>query len=85
MRRPLYGGERGVRKRSQDINTQLRVFAKSDFMHDFGEGIDTRDKYTSNDLQRFIEIAQRFNLSKTKLLITGFENVVNQNPYTLLK
>ena len=85
MRRPLYGGERGVRKRSEGINTQLRVFAKSDFMHDFGEGIDTRDKYTSNDLQRFIEIAQRFNLSKTNALIAGFEKVVNQNPYTLLK
>lgn len=85
MRRPLYGGERGVRKRSEGINTQLRVFAKSDFMHDFGEGIDTRDKYTSNDLQRFIEIAQRFNLSKTNALITGFNTVLNQNPYTLLK
>jgi hypothetical protein len=85
MRRPLYGGERGVRKRSDGINTQLRVFAKSDFMHDFGEGIDTRDKYTSNDLQRFIEIAQRFNLSKTNALITGFNTVLNQNPYTLLK
>jgi hypothetical protein len=85
MRRPLYGGERGVRKRSEGINTQFRVFAKSDFKHDFGEGIDTRDKYTSTDLQRFVEIAQRFNLSKTNALITGFNNVIGNNPYTLLK
>lgn len=84
-RRPLYGGERGLRKRSEGINTQLRVFAKSDFMHDFGEGVDTRDKYTASDLQRFVEIAQRFNLSKTKALIAGFQNVLGSNPYIQLK
>ncbi len=83
-RRPLYGGDRGLRKRSDNIKTQLRVFAKSDFMHDFGENVDTRDKYTPDDLQRFVEIAQRYNLSKTKALIAGFNKVINSNPYKLL-
>ena len=83
-RRPLYGGDRGLRKRSDPIKTQLRVFAKSDFMHDFGENVDTRDKYTQSDLQRFVEIAQRYNLSKTKALIAGFTSVINSNPYKIL-
>ena len=84
-RRPLYGGDRGIQKRSDEIRNRLRLFAKSDFKHDFGENIDTRDKYTSSDLQRFVEISERYGLSKTKALISGFNNVINKNPYFLLK
>ena len=84
-RRPLYGGDRGISKRSDTIKSDFRIFAKSDFKHDFGEGVDTRDKYTGSDLQRFTEIAQRYGLSKTKALITGFNKVVGSNPYTILQ
>ena len=85
MRRPLYGGDRGIQKRSDEIRNRLRLFAKSDFKHDFGENIDTRDKYSQKDLQRFVEISERYGLSKTKVLINGFNDVLNKNPYFLLK
>jgi hypothetical protein len=63
----------------------LRVFAKSDFKHDFGEGTPSRDKYTSADLQRFNEIAQGYGISQVKALTAGFNDVLGNNPYKLLK
>lgn len=85
VRRPLYGGDRGIKKRSDNIRKSLRVFAKSDFKHDFGENVDTRDKYTAEDLQRYVEISERYGLSKTKALINGFNTVLGSNPYNMLK
>ena len=58
MRRPLYGGELGIRSREQDVVDKLLVTAQSDFYHDFGEGVPERDKFTNDDRQRFLEIAQ---------------------------
>jgi hypothetical protein len=84
-RRPLYGGERGIRNRSQDGINLLRLFAKSDFKHDFGEDVSTRDKFVNEDLQRFLEICQKYGLSKVAALRKGFDNVLGQNPYKLLK
>jgi hypothetical protein len=83
-RRPLYGGERGIRNRGEEVTSQLRTFAKSDFMHDFGEGVDTRDKFTQDDNVRFIEIAQRYGVGKVKAAITGFNSVLNENPFKLI-
>jgi hypothetical protein len=85
MRRPLYGGERGIQSREQSSIDTLRVFAKSDFKHDFGEGTASRDKYTQDDLIRFKEIAQGYGLGVVKTLTTGFNGVIGNNPYTLLK
>jgi hypothetical protein len=85
MRRPLYGGERGIQSREQSSIDTLRVFAKSDFKHDFGEGTASRDKYTQDDLIRFKEIAQGYGLGLVKTLTTGFNGVLGNNPYTLLK
>ena len=53
------GGERGIKARDEDAVDKLRVLAKSDFMHDFGEGVDSRDKFVEADRVRFLEIAQR--------------------------
>jgi len=83
-RRPLYGGERGIRNRGSEVTKQLSTFAKSDFMHDFGEGIDARDKFTQGDTVRFIEIAQRYGVGKVRAAITGFNEVLDQNPYNLI-
>jgi len=85
MRRPLYGGDRGIQSREQSSIDTLRVFAKSDFKHDFGEGTASRDKYTQDDLIRFKEIAQGYGLGLVKTLTTGFNGVIGNNPYTLLK
>jgi hypothetical protein len=85
MRRPLYGGDRGIQSREQSSINTLRVFAKSDFKHDFGEGTASRDKYTQDDLIRFKEIAQGYGLGVVKTLTTGFNGVIGNNPYTLLK
>jgi hypothetical protein len=85
MRRPLYGGERGIQSRQQSTIDTLRVFAKSDFKHDFGEGTASRDKYTQDDLVRFKEIAQGYGLGVVRTLTTGFNDVLGNNPYTLLK
>ena len=85
MRRPLYGGERGIQSRQQSSIDTLRVLAKSDFKHDFGEGTASRDKYTQDDLVRFKEIAQGYGLGLVKTLTTGFTGVLGNNPYTLLK
>lgn len=85
MRRPLYGGDRGIQSREQSSIDTLRVFAKSDFKHDFGEGTASRDKYTQDDLIRFKEIAQGYGLGVVKTLTTGFNGVIGNNPYTLLK
>lgn len=85
MRRPLYGGERGIQSRQQSSIDTLRVLAKSDFKHDFGEGTASRDKYTQDDLVRFKEIAQGYGLGLVKTLTTGFNGVLGNNPYTLLK
>lgn len=85
MRRPLYAGERGIQSRQQSSIDTLRVLAKSDFKHDFGEGTASRDKYTQDDLVRFKEIAQGYGLGLVKTLTTGFNGVLGNNPYTLLK
>lgn len=85
MRRPLYGGDRGIQSREPSSIDTLRVFAKSDFKHDFGEGTASRDKYTQDDLIRFKEIAQGYGLGLVKTLTTGFNGVIGNNPYTLLK
>lgn len=84
-RRPLYGGERGIRSREQSTIDTLRVFAKSDFKHDFGEGTPARDKYTQDDLERFKEISQRYGIAKVSAMVAGFGGVLGNNPYTLLK
>jgi hypothetical protein len=85
MRRQLYGGERGIQSRQQSSIDTLRVLAKSDFKHDFGEGTASRDKYTQDDLVRFKEIAQGYGIGLVKTLTTGFNGVLGNNPYTLLK
>lgn len=83
-RRPLYGGERGIRNRGDEVTKQLSTFAKSDFMHDFGEGVDARDKFTQDDNVRFIEIAQRYGVGKVRAAVTGFNQVLSQNPFKLI-
>jgi hypothetical protein len=84
-RRPLYGGERGIRSREQSTIDTLRVFAKSDFKHDFGANVAERDQYTQEDLERFKEISQRYGITKVAALIAGFGSVLGNNPYVLLK
>jgi hypothetical protein len=81
----MEGGERGIRSRDDDAVNKLRVLAKSDFKHDFGEGVDSRDKFVGADLARFEEIAQRYGIGKVKALKEGFNRVVGSNPYTILK
>ena len=82
---PLYGGERGIRSREQASVDTLRIFAKSDFKHDFGDGTPSRDKYTQDDLVRFKEIAQRYGISKVSAMVAGFNSVLENNPFNLLK
>ena len=84
-RRPLYGGERGIRSREQSSIDTLRVFAKSDFKHDFGEGTPARDKYVDADIDSFKQIAQRYGIGKVSAMIAGFGSVLGNNPYNLLK
>jgi hypothetical protein len=79
-RRNLYGGKRGLQDKGSAINT-LRLFAKSDFKHDFGENVDSRDKYTNDDQGRFLEICQKYGLSKVKAIRAGFDKVIGSNPY----
>ena len=84
MRRPLYGGERGVRSRADTVKEKLLQTAQADFFHDFGEGVPERDKYRQEDLQRFQEIAQGYGISKYTAIVAGFNSVLGKNPYTLL-
>lgn len=81
----MKGGERGIRSRDDDTVDKLRILAKSDFKHDFGEGVDSRDKFVQEDLARFLEIAQRYGIGKVKALQQGFNAVLGSNPYTILK
>ena len=85
MRRPLYGGERGIRNRDTALKQKFYETGYADFSHDFGEGVPERDKFTGTDLLRFQEIAQGYGISKFKALTTGFDSVLNKNPYTLMK
>lgn len=84
-RKPLYGGERGIRSREQDVINKLFETAQADFYHDFGENVPERDKFTNDDRQRFIEIAQGYGISKVNAIVTGFNEVVGSNPFKLVR
>lgn len=85
VRKPLYGGERGIRSREQEVINKLFETAQADFYHDFGEGIAERDKFTQEDRQRFLEIAQGYGISKVTAIVTGFNEVLGSNPFKLVK
>lgn len=84
-RKPLYGGERGIRSREQEVINKLFETAQADFYHDFGEGIAERDKFTQEDRQRFLEIAQGYGISKVTAIVTGFNEVIGSNPFKLVR
>lgn len=83
-RRPLYGGERGIRSREPELIEKLLQTAQADFYHDFGEGVPERDKYTSGDMARFQEIAQGYGIKRVAAIVAGFNSVINKNPFKLL-
>lgn len=85
-RKPLYsGGERGIRSRQQEVINKLFETAQADFYHDFGENVPERDKFTQEDRQRFLEIAQGYGISKVTAIVTGFNEVVGSNPFKLVR
>lgn len=84
MRRPLYGGERGIDSRQTPVSDTLRMTAKADFLHDFGEGVPERDKFTEEDVSRFFELAQSYGITKVGAITTSFQGVRGSNPYKLL-
>ncbi len=51
----------------------MRVFAKSDFKHDFGENVPSRDLITKSDRKRFSEMVQRFPVKKRVSLLNKFD------------
>lgn len=81
----MYGGERGIRLRTDDVTQKLMTTAQSDFAHDFGEGVPDRDKFTDKDLERFQEIVQGYGISKFAASKTAFNEILGSNPYNLLK
>lgn len=84
-RKPLYGGERGIRSRQQEVINKLFETAQADFYHDFGENVPERDKFTQEDRQRFLEIAQGYGISKVTAIVTGFNEVVGSTPFKLVR
>jgi hypothetical protein len=84
-RRPLYGGERGIKNREDVLKLRLFRAAQSDFYHDFGEGVPDRDKFTAKDLVRFQEIAQSYGVSKFAAAKATFASIVGSNPFKILE
>ena len=65
--------EVGVQTRDTLIQTLLRTFAKSDFKHDFGEKVPSRDWITMNDRTRFSELIQKFPVKQRVDMLNMFE------------
>jgi hypothetical protein len=84
-RRKLYGGKRGIQNREVGLKERFFRAAQSDFYHDFGEGVDERDKFTEKDLVRFQEIAQSYGISKFVAAKTTFNTIVGSNPFKILQ
>jgi len=63
----------GISDRGEEVKTELRVFAKSDFKHDFGEKIPSRDWITIKDRQRFSEMVQLFPVSQRVFMLNKFD------------
>ena len=68
----------GVKYRDIIIQTLLRTFAKSDFKHDFGEKVPSRDWITMNDRNRFSELIQKFPVKQRVTMLNMFEAEFNK-------
>lgn len=84
-RRALYGGERGIKNRQDDLKKKMSAAAEADLAHDFGEGFPERDKFMETDLVRFQEIAQSYGISKFTASVTAFKSILGSNPFLLLR
>ena len=65
--------EVGVKERDRMLGF-LRVFAKSDFKHDFGEKVPSRDWITFSDRTRFSQLVQKFPVKQRVSMLNMFDN-----------
>ena len=63
----------GISARDEAIKTLLRIFAKSDFKHDFGEKVPSRDWITYSDRTRFAEMVQKFPVKERVAMLNKFD------------
>lgn len=75
---------RGITNRDRIAWLLFRALARGDFHHDFGEGVDTRDKIVASDANRFLEIAKLVSKKGTVWLRTKLLDNVGQNLFTLI-
>jgi hypothetical protein len=63
----------GIAERGNFVQYLLRVFAKSDFKHDFGEEVPTRDLITTKDRVRFAELVQKLSVKERVDMLNKFD------------
>jgi hypothetical protein len=66
-------------QRTAVIRALLRMFAKSDFKHDFGERDIGRDLITAADRKRFQEMVQRFPVKDRVMYLNMFDKILADN------
>jgi hypothetical protein len=74
----------GITARDELIKTLLRIFAKSDFKHDFGEKVESRDWITSADRTRFLEMVQKLPVKQRVEMINKFDKMFQKGAGTNL-
>lgn len=70
----------GNKDRRPEVLRLLRIFAKSDFKHDFGERDTGRDLITRADRSRFQEMVQRFPVKDRVQYLNKFDALMTANP-----
>ena len=76
---------RGIQDRTTSSSKLFRTLARGDFKHDFGEGVDTRDKFVLGDAQRFFDIAKLVSKKGTVWLRSKFIENVGTNLFRLIE
>ena len=82
---PATDAIQGIRNRDGPSWRLFRKLARGDFKHDFGEGVETRDKFVAGDAQRFFDIAKLVTKKGSVWLRAKFLENVGTNLFRLIE